>query len=49
MPDDGAAHEDALQIIQDLKWNNDGMWIGWTVEVTEGVRQVWLIPFIGAQ
>jgi hypothetical protein len=49
LPNDGAAHEEALQIIRDLKRNNEGMWIGWTVEVTDGVRQVWLIPYIGAQ
>ena len=49
LPDDGAARQEALKIIRDLKRNNEGMWIGWTVEVTHGARQVWLIPFIGTQ
>jgi hypothetical protein len=48
LPDDGAARKEALQIIRDLKRNNVGMWTGWTIEVTEGVRQVWQIPFLGA-
>ena len=37
-----------LQIIRDLRKNNEGKWIGWTIEITEGDRQVWQIPFIGA-
>jgi hypothetical protein len=48
LADDGAAREEALQVIQDLKRNNEGKWIGWTIEVTDGDRQVWQIPFIGA-
>jgi hypothetical protein len=49
LPDDKAACEEALQIIHDLKKNNVSGWKGWTIEVTEGDRQVWQIPFIGAQ
>jgi hypothetical protein len=49
LPDDKAALEQALQIIHDLKKNNVSGWKGWTIEVTHGDRQVWQIPFIGAQ
>jgi hypothetical protein len=49
LPDDEAAREEALQIIQDLKRNNRTRWNGWTIEVTEGDRQVWKIPFTGAE
>jgi hypothetical protein len=48
LPDDEAAREEALQIIHDLKKNNVTAWHGWRVEVTDGDRQVWQIPFIGA-
>ena len=48
LPDDGAARKWALQVIHDLKRNNETAWKGWTIEVTEGDRQVWQIPFIGA-
>jgi hypothetical protein len=48
LPDDEAAREEALQIIRDLKKNNVSGWKGWRVEVTEGSRRVWQIPFIGA-
>jgi hypothetical protein len=49
LPDDKAAREEALQIIHDLKKNNVSGWKGWTIEVTDGDRQVWQIPFIGAR
>jgi hypothetical protein len=49
LPDDKAALEQALQIIHDLKKNNVSGWKGWTIEVTDGDRQVWQISFIGAQ
>ena len=49
LPDDEAAREEALQIIQDLKKNNQARWKGWTIEVTEGDRQVWQISFIEAE
>jgi hypothetical protein len=47
LPDDVAARNEALQIIRDLKKNNRAMWKGWTIEVAEGDRVVWQIPFIG--
>jgi hypothetical protein len=47
MPDDEAALEEAVGIIGDLKMNNAAIWRnGWTIEVTEGDRIVWQIPFI---
>jgi hypothetical protein len=49
LPADEAAHQEALRIIRDLKRNNEGRWIGWTIEVTNGAREVWQIPFIGPQ
>ncbi len=45
LPDDAAAREEAFQIIHDLKKNNLAAWSGWRVEVTDGDRQVWQIPF----
>jgi hypothetical protein len=48
LPDDEAAREEALQIVHDLKKNNVTAWKGWRLEVTDGDRQVWQIPFIGA-
>ena len=49
LPDDEAAREEALQIIRDLKKNNVTGWKGWRVEVTNGNRQVWQIPFVGVE
>ena len=49
LPNDEAAREEALQIIRDLKKSNSSGWKGWRVEVTDGDRQVWQIPFIGAE
>jgi hypothetical protein len=48
LPDDEAAREEAQQIIRDLKKGTVSGWKGWRVEVTDGDRQVWQIPFIGA-
>ena len=48
LPDDEAARDAALQVIRDLKKNNETMWNGWTIKVTQGDRQVWQIPFIEA-
>jgi hypothetical protein len=47
LPDDGAARKEALLIIRDRKKNKEAMWIGWTMEVMDGDREVWQIPFIG--
>jgi hypothetical protein len=49
LPDDKAALEQALQIIHDLKKNNVSGWKGWTIEVTEGDRQVCQIPFYATE
>jgi hypothetical protein len=49
LPDDEAAREEALQNIRDLKKSDISGWKGWRVEVTDGDRQVWQIPFIGAE
>jgi hypothetical protein len=49
LPDDESARQAALHIIRDMKRNNHMAWNGWTIEVTEGNRQVWQIPFIGAE
>jgi hypothetical protein len=49
LPNDAAAWAEALQIVHDLQRNNVGAWKGWRVEVTDGDRQVWQIPFIGSE
>jgi hypothetical protein len=49
LTNDQAALQEALLIIHDLKKNNVSGWKGWTIEVTDGDRQVWQISFIGAQ
>jgi len=49
LADDEAARGAALQVIRDLKKNSGIRWNGWTIEVTEGDRPVWRIPFIGAE
>jgi hypothetical protein len=45
LADDEAARQEALLIIHDLTKNNEPKWKGWTIEVKEGDRQVWQIPF----
>jgi hypothetical protein len=57
LPNDAAAREEALHIIYDLKKNiiydlkknNVTGWNGWRVEVMDGGRLVWQIPFSGAE
>ena len=49
LPDDGAARQEALRIIHDLKKNDESGWKGWTIKVTDRDRQVWQISFIEAQ
>jgi hypothetical protein len=49
LPDDKAAREEALHIIHDLKKNSVSGWNGWTIEVTDGDRQVWQIPFYATE
>jgi hypothetical protein len=48
LADDGAAREEAIRIMDDLKKNNEATWKGWTIVVTDGDRQVCQISFIGA-
>jgi len=45
LADDEAARQEALLIIRDLNRNNEPKWKGWTIEVKEGDRRVWQIPF----
>jgi hypothetical protein len=49
LADDETAREAALQVIRDLKKNDETRWKGSTIKVTQGDRQVWQIPFIDAQ
>jgi hypothetical protein len=49
LPDDKTARELARQIIRDLKKNDEARWRGRTIKVTDGDRQVWEIPFAGAE
>jgi hypothetical protein len=46
LPDDAAARQEAVQVIRDFKKNNENGCKGWTMEVMEGDRGVWRIPFI---
>jgi hypothetical protein len=48
LPDDAAARDEALKIIREVTRNNEQVWTGWTIEVTEGDRRVWQIPFKAA-
>ena len=43
--DDAAARQEAVLVIRDLKKNNEQGWKGCTIEVMEGDRRVWQIPF----
>jgi hypothetical protein len=45
LPDDSAARQEALKIIRDLKKNNESEWKDRVLEVSEGSRRVWQIPF----
>jgi hypothetical protein len=45
LPDDAAAQEFALKVMRGLVDNVDDDWTGWTMEVTEGGRPVWRLPF----
>ena len=48
LPDDDAARQWGLQAIRDLRKNSETRWKGWTINVTEGDREVLQIPFIDA-
>jgi hypothetical protein len=45
LPDDAAAREFALKVMRRLVEGGDDDWEGWTMEVTEGGRSVWRLPF----
>jgi hypothetical protein len=45
LPNDAAAREYALQVVRELNRNNGNRWNGWKMEVIEGDRQVFDIPF----
>jgi hypothetical protein len=44
LPDDAAAREYAIRVIQELQHREGDNWRGWTMEVTQGQRVVWQIP-----
>ena len=45
LADDEAARLEALLVIHNLTKNNESKWKGWRIEVKEGDRRVWQIPF----
>jgi hypothetical protein len=45
LTDDDAAREYAVRIIRDLRHGDAHDWRGWTMEVTQGKRLVWQLPF----
>jgi hypothetical protein len=44
LADDGAAREFALRVMRGLVIKEEN-WEGWTMEVTQGGRRVWRLPF----
>jgi hypothetical protein len=49
LPDDAAARDYAIRVIRELQHGEGHSWRGWTMEVTEGQRLVWQIPFEAAE
>jgi hypothetical protein len=47
LPNDAAARAYALQVVRELNRNNGNRWNHWKMEVAEGDRQVFDIPFGG--
>ena len=45
LPDDAAAREFAAKVMSGLVWQQDDGWAGWTMEVWQGGRRVWHLPF----
>ena len=45
LPDDAAAREFASKVIRGLVRQQQDDWHGWTMEVRQGARQVWQLPF----
>jgi hypothetical protein len=45
LPDDAAAREFAAKVMSGLVWQKEDNWAGWTMEVWQGGRRVWHLPF----
>ena len=45
LQDDAAAREFAAKVMSGLVWQHDDNWAGWTMEVWQGGRRVWHLPF----
>jgi hypothetical protein len=45
LPGDAAAWDFAAKVMRGLLESLEEDWTGWTMEVTEGGRSVWRIPF----
>jgi Domain of unknown function (DUF6894) len=45
LPNDAAAREFAAKVMRGLVDQGDDDWHGWTMEVREGGRRVWQLPF----
>ena len=45
LPDDAAAREFAAKVMSGLVWQQEDNWAGWTMEVWQGGRRVWHLPF----
>ena len=45
LPDDAAAREFAAKVMSGLVWQPEDNWAGWTMEVWQGGRLVWHLPF----
>jgi hypothetical protein len=45
LPDDAAARDYAIRIIREVQHGEEHNWTGWTMEVRQGQRIVWQIPF----
>ena len=45
LPDDAAAREFAAKVMRGLVRHQEEDWEGWTMEVWQGGRRVWQLPF----
>ena len=45
VPDDAAARDYAIRIIREVQHGEEHNWTGWTMEVWQGGRRVWHLPF----
>jgi len=45
LPNDAAAREFAAKVMRGLLDQREDDWHGWTMEVREGQRRVWQLPF----